>query len=64
MKLDKPRGATHARLVTPEKKKAVASIKDLDVFVGTTGVITWLKETRGDGYKELGKIPFDGELEA
>jgi|TARA_R100001443_G_scaffold36948_1_gene50745 hypothetical protein len=63
MKLEKPRGATHARIVTPEKKKSIASIKDIDVFVGTTGVITWLKETRGNTFKELGSIAFDGELE-
>jgi len=63
MKLEKPKGATHARLVTPEKKKAVAPVKDLDVFIGTAGVITWLKEMRGNSYKELGTTPFDGELE-
>ena len=63
MKLVKPRGATHARIVTPDRKKATASVQDLDVFKGTAGTITWLKGSRGGGYKELGDVQFDGKIE-
>lgn len=63
MKLEKPKGATHAKLVTPNKKKALALVKDLDVFIGTEGVITWLKEMKGNTFKELGTVQFDGEIE-
>jgi len=63
MKLVKPRGATHARIVTPNRKKATASVQDLDVFKGTAGTITWLKIIRGGDCKELGSIQFDGKIE-
>ena len=62
MKLDKPRGATHARIVTPNKTKSLVNVKDLDCLQGVGGKIVWLKDTR-DGFKELGESEFDGEYE-
>ena len=63
MKLEKPRGATHARISTFNKGKAVVEIKDLDCFQGVVGKITWLKGSAKNGFRELGETDFDGEYE-
>lgn len=62
MKLEKPRGATHARITTSNKTKALVEVKDLDCLQGVDGKITWLKAAR-NGFKELGESVFDGEYE-
>jgi hypothetical protein len=57
--LERPKGTTHAKIVTKEGKKAFTPIKQFDVFQGVSGKITFLKETR-KGYTELGQMDFDG----
>ena len=56
---ERPKGTTHAKIVTKEGKKAFTPIKQFDVFQGVSGKITFLKETR-KGYTELGQMDFDG----
>ena len=63
MKLEKPRGATHARISSSNKRKAVVEIKDLDCLQGVAGKITWLKGSKTKGFRELGETDFDGEYE-
>mgnify|MGYP003135755606 CR=1 FL=1 len=58
--LKRPKGTTHARLVTDSGKKAQCEIKDFEVFEGVEGNVTFLKELRGGKYKELGDMYFDG----
>lgn len=64
MKLEKPRGATHARIITSNKKKAVVEVKELDCLSGVAGSITWLKVGPHKCTKELGKTNFDGNYES
>ena len=64
MKLERPRGATHARLFTPNKKAALVEVQNLDCLQGVAGKITWLKGSKSKGYKELGETDFDGEYES
>jgi|TARA_R100000781_G_scaffold108807_1_gene73513 hypothetical protein len=59
-RLQRPKGSTHARMVTDEGKKAFTTIRDFDVFQGVSGKVTFLKEKRGGKYEELGKMYFDG----
>ena len=63
MTLEKPRGTTHARITTPDKKKSVLEIKDLDCLQGVVCKITWLKGSSHKGFKELGETNFDGKYE-
>jgi|TARA_R100000664_G_C2688288_1_gene93419 hypothetical protein len=61
--LKRPKGTTHARIVTDQGKKAKCPIKDFEVFEGVEGEVTFLKEERKGSvrkYKELGKMHFDG----
>jgi len=58
--LKRPKGTTHARIVTDQGKKAKCPIKDFEVFEGVEGEVTFLKEDRKGKYKELGKMQFDG----
>jgi len=58
--LKRPKGTTHARIVTDQGKKAKCPIKDFEVFEGVEGEVTFLKEERKGKYKELGKMHFDG----
>lgn len=58
--LTRPKGTTHARIVTGNGKKAQCEIKDFEVFEGVEGNVTFLKEERGGKYKELGTMYFDG----
>mgnify|MGYP001239987371 CR=1 FL=1 len=58
--LERPKGTTHAKIVTSGKKKARVAIKDFDTFEGVEGEVTFLKEKRGGKYEELGKMYFDG----
>ena len=64
MTLEKPRGTTHARITTPDKKKSVLEIKDLDCLQGVVCKITWLKGSASKGFIELGETDFDGEYES
>jgi|TARA_R100000908_G_C3643693_1_gene78712 hypothetical protein len=58
--LERPKGTTHARIVTEQGKKGFTAIKDFEVFEGVEGNVTFLKEERGGKYKELGQMYFDG----
>jgi len=59
--LERPKGTTHAQIVTEEGKKGFTPIKEFEVFQGVTGNVTFLKEERGGkSYKELGTMYFDG----
>ena len=62
MVLIRPHRATHAVLKTPDGKKAVVAIADLDTLVGSTGVLTWMRLTPKKREK-LNKISFDGSIE-
>ena len=61
MKLEKPQGATHARIVTSNKKKATVEVKELDCLLGVAGWITWLKVGPHERTQELEKTNFDGK---
>ena len=58
--LKRPKGTTHARILTDEGKKALTEIKDFEVFEGVPGNVTFLKELRGGKFTELGDMYFDG----
>ena len=58
--LKRPKGTTHARIVTDQGKKAQCEIKDFEVFEGVEGNVTFLKEQRNGKYAELGDMYFDG----
>jgi len=58
--LKRPKGTTHAKLVTEEGKKALVPIKDFGVLQGTCGDVTFLKQNRKGKYEEMGKMYFDG----
>ena len=62
MKLEKPKGATHGRIVTSNKKKATVEVKELDCLLGVAGWITWLKVGPHGRTQELGKTNFDGKF--
>ena len=64
MKLEKPRGTTHARYTTADKRTGILDVKDLDCLQGVSCTITWLKGNPRKGYTELGKADFDGEYES
>jgi len=64
MKLKKPRGATHARIATANKRTTIVESKDLDCLQGVAGKITWLKGNKTKGFRELGETDFDGEYES
>ena len=59
--LERPKGTTHARIITDEGKKGFTPIREFEVFQGVEGNVTFLKEEKGGkSYKELGKMYFDG----
>ena len=58
--LKRPKGTTHAKIVTDQGKKAKCPIKDFEVFEGVSGNVTFLKEQRNGKYTELGEMYFDG----
>ena len=62
MVLIRPHKATHATIVTPEGKKALVAIEDLDTLAGTTGTITWLRLTK-KSREILGQCMFDGTID-
>ncbi len=57
--LKTPRGTTHAKILTSDRKKSIVDIKHMDCFRGVVGKVTYLKKTR-DKYVELGAFEFDG----
>ena len=57
--LKTPRGTTHAKILTPDRKKSLVDIKHMDCFQGVAGKVTYLKKLR-DKYVELGAFNFDG----
>ena len=57
--LKTPRGTTHAKIQTSDRKKSLVEIKDMDCFKGCKGKVTYLKKLR-DKYVELGAFDFDG----
>ena len=63
MKLEKPRGSTHARISTSNKASAIVEVKDLDCFQGVAGKITWLKGSTKNGFTKMGETDFDGKYE-
>ena len=50
--LKRPKGTTHARIVTDQGKKAQCEIKDFEVFEGVEGEVTFLKEERKGSIKK------------
>ena len=50
--LKRPKGTTHARIVTDQGKKAKCPIKDFEVFEGVEGEVTFLKEERKGSIKK------------
>jgi len=63
MVIVRPRAATHAVLTTPDGKKSVVGIDDLDCFAGTAGTIVWLKLGRSSRERIGSKLKFDGNIE-
>ena len=57
--LKTPRGTTHAKILTSDRKKSLVEIKDMDCLKGCQGKVTYLKKLR-DKYVELGAFDFDG----
>ena len=54
-----PRGATHVKLITSDRKKAFDEVKNIDCYQGSPGKLTFFKKTR-DKLVELDSIEFDG----
>ena len=54
-----PRGATHVKLITLDRKKAFDEVKNIDCYQGCPGKLTFFKKTR-EKLVELGSIEFDG----
>jgi hypothetical protein len=54
-----PRGATHVKLITSDRKKAFDEVKNIDCFQGCPGKLTFFKKTR-EKLVELASIEFDG----
>ena len=50
-----PRGATHVKLVTLDRKKAFDEVKNIDCYQGCPGKLTFFKKTREE-LIELGSI--------
>ena len=54
-----PRGATHVKLTTSDRKKAFDEVKNIDCYRGCPGKLTFFKKTR-EKLVELASIEFDG----
>jgi hypothetical protein len=54
-----PRGATHVKLITSDRKKAFDEVKNIDCYQGSPGKLTFFKKTR-EKLVELDSIEFDG----
>ena len=54
-----PRGATHVKLITSDRKKAFDEVKNIDCYQGSPGKLTFFKKTR-EKLVELNSIEFDG----
>jgi hypothetical protein len=57
--LKRPKGTTHAKILTTDRKKSIVDIKHMDCFRGVEGKVTYLKKQK-DKYVELGAFDFDG----
>ncbi len=56
-----PKIATHAYLLTANKKKATVPLKDFDTLAGAAGKITYGRYTR-QGWEKIGKgFQWDGK---
>ena len=55
-----PKGVTHARLDTPDKKHAIVLVKNFDTLRGSDGTVTWLgpEASRNKKLISIGK-PFE-----
>jgi hypothetical protein len=54
-----PRGATHVKLITSDRKKAFDEVKNIDCYQGSPGKLTFFKKTR-EKLVELNSIEFNG----
>jgi hypothetical protein len=54
-----PRGATHVKLTTSDRKKAFDEVKNIDCYQGCPGKLTFFKKTR-DELVEIASVEFDG----
>ncbi len=54
-----PRGATHVKLFTRDRKKAFDEVKNIDCYQGCPGKLTFFKKTR-EKLVELSSLEFDG----
>jgi len=54
-----PRGATHVKLITADRKKAFDEVKNIDCYHGSPGKLTFFKKTREE-LVELNSIDFNG----
>jgi len=59
----RPHRATHALLTTPDGKKALVDIDDLDTLRGSSGIITWMRLTRSLRERIGEELNFNGEIE-
>ena len=61
--LIRPHKATHANLTTPDGKKALVEIADLDTLEGVMGWLTWMRMTKRSREILGQRIKFDGNIE-
>tara|TARA_R100000900_G_scaffold84844_8_gene66781 strand:- start:1374 stop:1601 length:228 start_codon:yes stop_codon:yes gene_type:complete len=62
--MNKPKHATHVKLQTVYEgtnRVAIEDIKNMDCFRGSPGIITYLRQLRGNNWEELGSFEFDGK---
>lgn len=59
----RPHRATHALLTTPDGKKALVDVDDLDTLKGTPGIIRWMRLTRNLRERVGEDLKFNGEIE-
>ena len=62
MVIIRPRAATHAVLTTPDGKKSMVGVDDLDCLSGSPGSVTWFKLTNKIR-EQLSTFEFDGKIE-
>ena len=62
MVIVRPYRATHALLLTPDKRKALVVGDDCDTLEGSPGKVTWMRMNRGER-EVLGTFEFDGIIE-
>ena len=62
MDIVRPTAATHAVLTTPDGKKALVNVDELDCLEGSPGTVAWFKLTRNER-EQIGSFEFEGKID-